>query len=766
MSSYRHSAASARWISSALLLLLASLPLEATPEAWKRRGGGAPVVVDPLNANNLYALVAFDFSKTGTYASTDGGLTWMLMSTSTGFYAYDLAIDSDGSGGLYTLAVPDVMDDSFPRLFKSLDRGRTWLSLNRTAFTVFVDPVETGRIWIGGEGRIETSADRGATWSGVSTTGGTPIISFARSPLAPSTLYAGASSWSPDYAGARILKSSDAGRSWSASDRGLALVSVEALALDPSNLARVVAGTSRGIYVSEDEGETWSLSVGVETRALASEPLAGTVIYAGTYGRGVLRSFDHGLTWFEFNTGLESLYVNSFAVARGGRLIYAGTSEGVFAYEVPAGPVDLSVAADGSTRFSSFDGSTRRLAFGSVGPDGRVESSPPYGPYAGWTPLAQADGGDGATRLLWTHEDGSTALWLAEPGGVRASFRYLPIFGLTAIDVAAGPGSDTHILWKDTNGAADLWTIDGSGDVARALSFGPYRGWTPLAIGDGPDGLTRLLWSNSDGRAGLSLVSSDGILTTARYESTAGWTTLDVAVGGDGLTRILRAHEDGRFALRVVEAAGEITIDGAVYPAPEGMTARRIAAGPDGSSRVLFTNPRGDAALGLLSAGGAYEGLVPLTPSTSFPPDSTWIGTFTWVSATATRPLCPEITSQIGGSWPLWIGMKIEGSSVTLLLSEGPPSNDPMDEGPAVFRGTIVGNSITASDASLAGGFACPADKSITREIGGDLTANVSGNTITGEYTTVYGSGADAVTLLFRFDAARSGANFGAAFRD
>ena len=175
-----------------------------------------------------------------------------------------------------------------------------------------------------------------------------------------------------------------------------------------------------------------------------------------------------------------------------------------------------------------------------MGLDRQVEPGLSRGPYAGWTPWAQADGGDGTTRLLWTHADGSAALWLTDEGGVRASYLYPPGFGLTAADVAAGPGSDTHILWTDTNGTAFLGTIDGSGAVARSVTIGPYPGWTPVAIDDGPDGLTRLLWNSRDGRVGLSQVSADGILRTVRCSSEAGWTAIDVAVGGDGRARIPR----------------------------------------------------------------------------------------------------------------------------------------------------------------------------------------------------------------------------------
>jgi hypothetical protein len=126
----------------------------------------------------------------------------------------------------------------------------------------------------------------------------------------------------------------------------------------------------------------------------------------------------------------------------------------------------------------------------------------------------------------------------------------------------------------------------------------------------------------------------------------------------------------------------------------------------------------------------------------------------TWVSVSATRPLCPEILGQVGTTYPLWITMQIDGASVTLTLAHDPPSNDPMAEGPGIFRGTINGTSISASYVGPFGGFACRGDVSITRQTGGNLTATLSGNAIAGEYTEIFGEGTAAVTNLFRFTAA------------
>jgi hypothetical protein len=129
-------------------------------------------------------------------------------------------------------------------------------------------------------------------------------------------------------------------------------------------------------------------------------------------------------------------------------------------------------------------------------------------------------------------------------------------------------------------------------------------------------------------------------------------------------------------------------------------------------------------------------------------------GRFTWTSIASARPLCNEITRQVGQSWPLWLGIAFNGDAVTLSLAEGQGPPGPFDDAPAVFAGVRSGNIVSASrtQANL-GGMSCPGDLAITPQLGGELTATLAGNAISGEYTEVYGTGIDQVTFAFSFHA-------------
>src|SRR5450759_4016916 len=62
-------------------------------------------------------------------------------------------------------------------------------------------------------------------------------------------------------------------------------------------------------------------------------------MYAGTEGRGVLRSPNNGTTWTTMNTGLGNANVRSVVInPRTPSILYAGTDGGVFRY----GPVSSS----------------------------------------------------------------------------------------------------------------------------------------------------------------------------------------------------------------------------------------------------------------------------------------------------------------------------------------------------------------------------------------------------------------------------------------
>ncbi len=118
--------------------------------------------------------------------------------------------------------------------------------------------------------------------------------------------------------------------------------------------------------------------------------------------------------------------------------------------------------------------------------------------------------------------------------------------------------------------------------------------------------------------------------------------------------------------------------------------------------------------------------------------------------------MCSALTGQVGQSWPLYIHVEQSGDAITLLFSEDAPPDptDPFAGPPEKFVGTRTGDSITATLVEPSEAMGCPSDAAPTPETGGQLTAAVSGNQISGDFTDVFGTGAAEVKFLFHFTAA------------
>jgi hypothetical protein len=104
---------------------------------------------------------------------------------------------------------------------------------------------------------------------------------------------------------------------------------VHTLAIDPRTAETVYAG-GRGVMKSTNGGGSFGL-VGLndaDVQALVISPSNPQTIYAGTYSPGgVFRSTDGGGTWQ--SVGLDNLPVYALGIASSGRVLYAGTDDGV-----------------------------------------------------------------------------------------------------------------------------------------------------------------------------------------------------------------------------------------------------------------------------------------------------------------------------------------------------------------------------------------------------------------------------------------------------
>jgi len=211
-----------------------------------------------------------------------------------------------GSSGepAWTLIGPQTVD------FYGINAGRV------TA--IAIDPSNPQIVYMGGaEGGVWKTIDGGTAWTPLTDSQVSLAVgSIALDPSNPNTIYVGTGeeNFSGDsYYGAGILKSTDAGQTWTqiaGSFAGGACGGdwIGAVAVHPTNSQIVLAGvescysSSSGIYRSTDGGQTWTPegktpTVDFAITTIVFDNTNGNLVYASTSGNGLYKSTDAGVTW-------------------------------------------------------------------------------------------------------------------------------------------------------------------------------------------------------------------------------------------------------------------------------------------------------------------------------------------------------------------------------------------------------------------------------------------------------------------------------------
>ncbi len=291
-------------------------------QSWTKRSAGVfetnprAVAADPGDPQTVY---------TAQDKSTDGGATWQRLP----LYHHPLAIDPVTPSVLY--------GGGFNGAERSTDGGATWTTLASGdpvgVFSLAINPTNAAVVYAGGSGIFRT-VDAGVSWSNVA--GGLPLTervwAFTINRQNPSTLYAGTYSAIPPTG--RILKSTDAGASWSPTQSPA--TAVLGLATDLLDAAVVYAVTGKGLYKSEDGGQSFALKLALlseDAGAVLVDPQNRSTVYAAL-GCTVVVSTDAGRSWNTFGQGLfgsgRAQPCAKDLTLSGQHTLYAGTQQQVF----------------------------------------------------------------------------------------------------------------------------------------------------------------------------------------------------------------------------------------------------------------------------------------------------------------------------------------------------------------------------------------------------------------------------------------------------
>jgi hypothetical protein len=262
------------------------------------------IAVSPAHPSVLLAAT----QGRGVLRSTDSGATWA--SAITGIDgAWVVSFDPLQPATAYA----GTQSAGF---YKSVDEGKTWASHSQGLNNMDVRSMAmvSGLLLVGTAQGVYYSSDGSGSWHSL----GLETLDIAAVAILPktngTTLFAGADNGT--IGSSFLLKSEGIGASWAVvrgNFPGDAVVASLAVASAPSGGTDppVLAGTSQGLFRSDDRGVSWSPLAGLPTsdfNIALFNPANPDQIYAGSDADqgngGVFRSLDRGASWSTFGAGL------------------------------------------------------------------------------------------------------------------------------------------------------------------------------------------------------------------------------------------------------------------------------------------------------------------------------------------------------------------------------------------------------------------------------------------------------------------------------
>jgi photosystem II stability/assembly factor-like uncharacterized protein len=289
----------------------------------------------------------------GVYYTSDNGTNWTQSNTGM----IDCDISSLATSGENILA-----GTSYNGFFYSYDNGTSWQQTTGSlAGAVTSNFVESGSyIFAGSLYSIYRSTDHGITWENFPSNGslasGITCLASDGTNLFAGTYWNGVylsfdngENWTPANTGMEdervtsmvikddtlfagihgggVMRSANNEVGWSPVNNGITDYYIRSLVISGENL---IAGAERGIFLSDDNGDSWTLvdSLSQYPRVL-SFVANDSLLFAGTCYSGIFVSSDHGLNWSSFNANLSNKGVYSL-VLHGTDLLAGVDFEGVW----------------------------------------------------------------------------------------------------------------------------------------------------------------------------------------------------------------------------------------------------------------------------------------------------------------------------------------------------------------------------------------------------------------------------------------------------
>jgi uncharacterized protein (TIGR03437 family) len=174
--------------------------------------------------------------------------------------------------------------------------------------TIAIDPQNSNIVYAGAaEGGVWKSTDGGNTWTALTDAQASLANgAIALDPSNSDVIYVGTGEENfaiDSYYGAGILKSTDAGATWTNIVGPFLHAYIGGMAVSPSNSQVLLCSSDTGIWRSADGAQTWTNVLKGTGTAVLFDPTNGQIAYAalgspfGNFDNGVYKSIDGGQTW-------------------------------------------------------------------------------------------------------------------------------------------------------------------------------------------------------------------------------------------------------------------------------------------------------------------------------------------------------------------------------------------------------------------------------------------------------------------------------------
>jgi photosystem II stability/assembly factor-like uncharacterized protein len=276
------------------------------------------ILVDPAETRHLIAgaIVPANFRDAagGLYASHDGGETWASIPELRGQSVFSLAIaPSDGR-----IMVAGTIDG----VYRSADSGAHWQLISpkedkelHEVESLAIDPVDPKVIYAGTWHLPWKTVDGGAKWTSMKQgiIEDSDVFSILVDPKDPKVVYLSACSG--------IYKSVNAGAQFTGGVSANKAQGIPAsarrtrvLMQDPNHLGTVFAGTTEGLYRTDDAGKYWVQTTGPDTivNDVYVDPTDSKRVLLATDRGGVLASDDGGVSFLPSNSGFSARQITAY----------------------------------------------------------------------------------------------------------------------------------------------------------------------------------------------------------------------------------------------------------------------------------------------------------------------------------------------------------------------------------------------------------------------------------------------------------------------